>query len=64
VDVDQLTARNAEQTERLSPARAVIEAAFPYPSDILGNIAHLDGMLSARAATSTRWRRADLPCWS
>lgn len=47
MDVDQLTARTAEQTERMRSARAAIDNDFPwYPYDILGNVAHLDAMLS------------------
>jgi tRNA (mo5U34)-methyltransferase len=47
VDVDQLIARTPEQIERMRVARSAIDSDFPwYPYDILGNVAHLDGMLS------------------
>jgi tRNA (mo5U34)-methyltransferase len=47
VDIDQLTARTPEQIERMRIARAAIDSDFPwYPYDILGNVAHLNGMLS------------------
>jgi tRNA (mo5U34)-methyltransferase len=47
MDVDQLTARTPEQIERLRTARAALDGEFPwYPYDILGNVAHLDAMLS------------------
>jgi tRNA (mo5U34)-methyltransferase len=47
MDLDQLTARTPEQIERLRAARAALDGDFPwYPYDILGNVAHLDAMLS------------------
>jgi hypothetical protein len=49
MDVDQLTARTPEQIERMRAARAEIGDGFPwYPYDILGNVVHLDAMLSGQ----------------
>lgn len=47
MDIDQLTAHTDAQTERLHAARAAIDADFPwYPYSTLGNVAHLNAMLT------------------
>lgn len=48
MDIDQLTTGIAGQSERLHAARAAIGDSIAwYPYDILGNVVHLDAMLSA-----------------
>jgi tRNA (mo5U34)-methyltransferase len=47
VDIDHLTAQLPAQIERMRAAREAIDNDFPwYPYDILGNVAHLDAMLT------------------
>ncbi len=47
MDIDELTASTAGQTERLSAARAALGSDFPwYPYNILGNLMHVDAMLT------------------
>ena len=47
MDLDQLTARTPEQIDRMRVARDAIAPDFPwYPYDILGNLTHLDAMLT------------------
>lgn len=47
MNIDDLTTRLPGQIERLRSAREAIDNQFPwYPYDILGNVPHLDAMLS------------------
>jgi tRNA (mo5U34)-methyltransferase len=47
MDVDQLMSSLPAQGERLRDARAAVHADFPwYPYSILGNLVHVDGMLT------------------
>jgi hypothetical protein len=47
VQIDELVANVDRQTERLAAAREQIDGDFPwYPYNILGNLAHVDAMLS------------------
>jgi tRNA (mo5U34)-methyltransferase len=55
VDIDQLTAGTPEQIERMRVARAAVGTDIMwYPYDILGNVAHLDAMLSGEHRELTR----------
>jgi tRNA (mo5U34)-methyltransferase len=49
MDIDELAAGIPAQIERMRSARAAIGDDIPwYPYDILGNVAHLDAMLSVK----------------